>query len=124
MSKKKWFFLLPIGIVCTGLAVLLFLYPADQYTFWPKCMFHEWTGLYCPGCGNTRALSALLHGNLSDSLKKNILFIPAVITVVLTVVYPRIAFNRVFAWSVAIIVILFFILRNIPCYPFTLLAPH
>ena len=124
MSKKKCVFILLFGITCVILSVLLFLYPADRYDFWPKCIFHECTGFYCPGCGNTRALSALLHGNFSDSLKKNILFIPAVITVILTIVYPRITFNRVFNWTLTVIVILFFVLRNIPCYPFSLLAPH
>ncbi|MDY6351438.1 MAG: DUF2752 domain-containing protein [Lachnospiraceae bacterium] len=27
------------------------------------CIFHEVTGLYCPGCGGTRALGFLLHGH-------------------------------------------------------------
>lgn len=27
------------------------------------CLFHEWTGLYCPGCGGTRAVKALLGGH-------------------------------------------------------------
>lgn len=27
------------------------------------CIFHEITGLYCPGCGGTRAFFALLHGH-------------------------------------------------------------
>lgn len=26
------------------------------------CVFHTWTGLYCPGCGGTRAVKALLMG--------------------------------------------------------------
>jgi len=124
MSKKRLFFFLLLGIACAVLAVLLFLYPADKYTFWPKCLFYHCTGLYCPGCGNTRALSALLHGNIVESLKKNVLFIPGVMTVILAVVYPKITLNRVFAWSLLVIVLLFFILRNIPYYPFTLLAPH
>ena len=28
------------------------------------CIFHELTGLYCPGCGGTRALKALLRGDV------------------------------------------------------------
>lgn len=27
------------------------------------CLFHELTGFYCPGCGGTRALKALLGGH-------------------------------------------------------------
>lgn len=26
------------------------------------CVFHAWTGLYCPGCGGTRAMQALFAG--------------------------------------------------------------
>ena len=32
------------------------------------CIFHSVTGLYCPGCGGTRALRLLLHGDILQSL--------------------------------------------------------
>ena len=34
----------------------------------PPCYFHQLTGLYCPGCGGTRAWIALLHGHFLHSL--------------------------------------------------------
>lgn len=33
------------------------------------CVFHELTGLYCPGCGGTRACKYLLHGDILKSLQ-------------------------------------------------------
>ena len=32
------------------------------------CILHSLTGLYCPGCGGTRAVISLLHGNLLYSM--------------------------------------------------------
>ena len=31
------------------------------------CIFHQVTGFYCPGCGGTRAVLALLKGNIIQS---------------------------------------------------------
>lgn len=33
------------------------------------CVFQLLTGLYCPGCGGTRALKYLLHGDIRKSLQ-------------------------------------------------------
>lgn len=35
----------------------------------PQCAFHTLTGLYCPGCGGTRAVRALLQGKLLQSFR-------------------------------------------------------
>lgn len=34
----------------------------------PDCVFNKITGLYCPGCGGTRAVRALLHGHFLKSI--------------------------------------------------------
>ena len=46
------------------------------------CVFQELTGLYCPGCGGTRALKALLKGDVITSF----LYHPLIIYVVLVAV--------------------------------------
>jgi hypothetical protein len=37
--------------------------------------------------------------------------------------YPKLQYYKPFAFTVAAVFILFFICRNLPFYPFTLLAP-
>ena len=44
--------------VCTGFNVLNIKYP---------CFFYYITGIYCPGCGGTRAVKALLRGDIWQS---------------------------------------------------------
>ncbi len=39
--------------------------------FHMPCMLHEITGLYCPGCGATRSVRALAHGQLTRSFLYN-----------------------------------------------------
>lgn len=59
--------LLPLGVVILAVAGRL------SSGFWqgiqlPPCVFHYLTGYYCPGCGGTRAVIALLHGQLFLSI--------------------------------------------------------
>ena len=108
----------------TACIILLVAPPGSPHSKWlPKCMFYQWTGLYCPGCGSTRALSALLHGDVKASLHNNILLIPGGIMLAVLIVKPGISLKRPVAVAVAAIVIGFAILRNIPVAPFTYLAP-
>ena len=37
------------------------------------CVFRKITGLQCPGCGMTRALTALVHGNPAEAMEYNAL---------------------------------------------------
>ncbi len=104
--------------------VLLLVPPGSPHAKWlPKCMFHQLTGLYCPGCGATRALSAMLHGDVKASLHNNALLFPLLGLVVFLIVKPQTSLKRPVAAAIIAVVLLFTILRNIPFAPFTYLAP-
>ncbi len=69
---------LTLAAAVSGLAavsVVLYRFPPESYGFYPPCPFHALTGLLCPGCGATRALAALLHGNLKEAMHWNGLFV-------------------------------------------------
>jgi hypothetical protein len=129
--KKKRFTkqkLITLGVLlvlgAAACVVLLLVPPGSPHAKWlPKCMFHQLTGLYCPGCGATRALSAMLHGDLKSSLHNNLLLFPLLALIAVLIVKPEISLKRPVAITIVAVVLLFTILRNIPVAPFTYLAP-
>ncbi|MEI7617554.1 MAG: DUF2752 domain-containing protein [Actinomycetota bacterium] len=48
--------------------------PAAPGAHLPACPFFASTGLWCPGCGLTRATHALLHGHIATAFGFNALF--------------------------------------------------
>ena len=66
--KLSLFFLL-------GIIALIAIYLIIVYTgFGIKCPFHILTGLYCPGCGNTRAGVNRMQFRFLEGLSYNYLF--------------------------------------------------
>jgi hypothetical protein len=63
-----------IAAVAIAAAAVLWRFPPTESSFYPRCPIHEYLHLQCPGCGGTRALAALLHGNLAEALHWNALF--------------------------------------------------
>ena len=115
---------LVLGFLAAACMVLLLVPPGSRNARWlPKCWLHEYTGIYCPGCGGTRALSALLRGDLKTSLHDNLLLIPGGLILIVLIAWPQFGVKRPVALAIVIAVFAFTILRNIPCAPFTLLAP-
>ena len=120
--------LLPVAVS------LLYTYAPTEYTFLP-CLFYTFTGLHCPGCGATRASHSLLHGEFEQALAWNPLFVillPAIAYVLFRSAWqmwtggpmPGYRFPIWVGKILLATVFLYWIVRNIPVYPFTLLAPH
>jgi len=109
-------------------------HPIMAEPFLPKCLFHETTGLYCPGCGGTRAVLCLTEGRILDAFHNNALWPLAAALVAYLWLSAGLfawrgtrfrlsALNGRVAVAIVAAVIVFGFLRNLPFYPFTLLAP-
>lgn len=64
-----------LGVSALGVCAVVFFFNPVQNSFYPVCLFHQLTGWNCPGCGMTRALYALLHGNFYVALRDNVFLI-------------------------------------------------
>lgn len=66
------------ALAVTGVIILF-----QQLDILPSmpCVFHDLTHLYCPGCGGTRAVKALLKGHLLKSIYYNPSFILGVLLI-------------------------------------------
>ncbi|MEA4890867.1 MAG: DUF2752 domain-containing protein [Clostridiaceae bacterium] len=122
------------ALAAVGILVLLWSDPIHGPGLLP-CFFHGLTGLYCIGCGATRALAALLHGDLAAALSYNLfmmIWLPWPAYALLGEwlralagrrIIPPIKDTRPLLWALLVSAILFFILRNLPWYPWNWLAP-
>ncbi len=69
------FVVVVLGAALGGAGATVYFFNPGTHNFYPSCAFHSLTGLNCPGCGMTRALYALLHGEWRLALKDNALFV-------------------------------------------------
>lgn len=115
-------------------AAFLFLFnpssPSNQF-FFPVCPFRAITGFVCPGCGSTRGLHSLVHGDIVGAFEFNpllILSLPFLLfalvrytTAAVTGRPPKV--NRLdakYIWMVFVVIMCFWVFRNTRYYPFPL----
>lgn len=66
-----------IAALVTGaiVAAVYFFLDPTRVAIFPPCLFHQLTGLDCPGCGAQRALHQLLHGHWIAAIRLNAMFV-------------------------------------------------
>ena len=123
-----FFAVIVLGAAFLGVAAVVFFFNPSSYGFYPICLFHQLTGLNCPGCGATRSFYALLHGHFQQAIKDNALF---VLSLAATAIRGAWIVQRKFSgkmvgqffptkwlWPILIVAIVFSVLRNLPEFSF------
>lgn len=110
-------------------ATYLFVFEPGKTGFFPACPFRMLTGFTCPGCGTTRALHQILHGDFAAAFVLNpvlVLAIPFLVFALLrySVIVMRGGVPRPnalpapFIYVIFVVIVSFWIFRNTPFYPF------
>jgi hypothetical protein len=111
------------GLLVVG-TVALYLYDPACCRLFPPCPFHLLTGLNCPGCGSLRATHSLLNGRVSEAFRFNPLLVLSISFVGALVLRRSWAYKVWVPWMAFAVLLAYGVLRNIPAWPFVLLAPH
>ena len=117
-----------LGAAVLGAGAVLFFFNPSTHGFYPVCLFHELTGLNCPGCGGTRAAYQLLHGHLLQraagqrAVRSVARGAGGARRVVRRAKNPQPARRAVFAakvlWALLVVAVVFTVLRNLPAFSF------
>jgi hypothetical protein len=124
---------------CGGATAFLFAIDPSRHAVYPQCLLYNATGIYCAGCGATRAMYALLHGRVIEALHDNALFVAALPLLLYVVGTYALAAWQANAWpalpvdgrkltqrgiAIALLLIAFMVLRNLPGAPFDWFRPQ
>jgi hypothetical protein len=121
------------GTACFAVVLLRLFDPATSGIF-PPCPVRYLTGWYCPGCGSLRALHALFHGDFHTAWAMNpltVIFLPFVTYGLASHILreirgqglPDIFLPAMWIRGLAVLFVVFGVVRNLPVHPFDWLAP-
>jgi hypothetical protein len=117
-----------LAAVSIGAGAVVFFFNPATHHFYPVCLSHKLTGLNCPGCGATRSLYALLHGNFALAVRDNALFVLTLAALAARGLWfaanffsrkpARNFFPLKSLWAFPAVALVFGVLRNLPAFPF------
>ncbi|MDO4283068.1 MAG: DUF2752 domain-containing protein [Clostridia bacterium] len=125
-SEEKILYIIGlIGISCMAIFLLILsVLNINISDINIPCAILEKTGYYCPGCGGTRAVKALLHGDILSSLKYHplVLYIVIVFGAFMILNTISLIFKRDFSGmrvktslllSMPVIIVIQFMIKNL-----------
>jgi hypothetical protein len=116
-------------------ALVLSAVEPTEASWLPSCPLFRLTGLHCPFCGSTRCVHALLHGDVAQAAAFNSLalfLLPLAAFYLYACAWASLRNRPLPTWNppkwvprlLLAVIASFGILRNLPVYPFPLLAPR
>ena len=82
------------------------------------CPIHALTGFYCPGCGSTRAVKAVLNGDLPLAFHDNALLMASPAVIAFALLIEKYSQKRIWLYAflsiVLVAVVIFTVIRNQP----------
>jgi hypothetical protein len=83
-----------------------------------RCPIYALTGFYCPGCGSTRAVRAILNGDLQLAFHDNALLLAAPALMGIGVLLSKYSKSRMWLYAflalLVFVVVAFTVMRNQP----------
>jgi hypothetical protein len=132
--RTRLVIVLVCGLLLPAATAFLYVVPPSEGSVYPRCLFHDVTGLHCPGCGTTRCLHALLHGDLRQALAYNSLLVMGLpflswcgwrfVRQGWTGQSDGRRLSKRLLWFILIVIVMYGVLRNLPIAPLDLLSPH
>jgi hypothetical protein len=119
-----------VWLSLTAGATYLFIFEPGKTGFFLICPFRALTGFTCPGCGSTRGVHHLLHGDPVAAFQLNPLFVVALPFMLYALIrysnsiirHRPLKANQLqpkYIWVLFVAVLSFWIFRNTPWYPFS-----
>src|SRR6476659_7114153 len=106
-----------LAAAATAALVVLYRFDPARAHFYPQCVFHALTGLQCPGCGTTRALYHLLHGDLGGAFRLNPMLF-ALPPFAAASRSRRFITSRTVGWTALGVVVVWWVVRNTALWPY------
>ncbi|MGN1147526.1 MAG: DUF2752 domain-containing protein [Lachnospiraceae bacterium] len=121
-----------IAFFVGGPFILFYISKMDSGIY-PPCVLYSLLGIYCPGCGGTRAMRELLHGHIIQSLYYHPLVVYSVTIYLVFMISQTISllsrgrikgvrFHYWFLYGAVVVITLNFILKNLLKFVFGIIV--